>query len=310
MGQHQDPKATTEAVFQHAKKFRVHERFAAGKPDLFRSPSMALDLVRGGRNCIVREIDEAVVPGTRFDIAVAASDVAKRAGVEPQRSQPLQRDVRAWLTRRGEIGVLELLRRKLRHHVAIAAGPKLGANRRAPAARCLLRSQRARPKRTAWLEGCAALVNLFQRQYLAAGPEAGFERGCILFGQAGTVNFGGGRGEIVVERPMLDHDAIRFGSQEAEPYPRRPVVRGHSNGASIMPELPVDRLSEWQAAVTGNDTVNPCLPDLLKLDCSRAGRKDEAVDDIDAAMHHGKPMAGDFKVKAPRQVGHPSSCIG
>src|SRR5262249_18950389 len=282
-----DPKAATEAIFQHAKKFRVHERLAAGKPDLLRSPSIALDLVKVGSDFIVREISETVIPRTRFDIAVAASDVAERAGVEPKRPQPLQRDVRAWLTCRGEMGIFELLRLKLRHRVAIATRPKLGANGRAHTARCLLRSQRARPKRSAWLEGCAALVNLFRRQHVAAGPEAGFERGRILFGQAGTVDFGGGRGEIVVERPMLDHDAIRFGSQEAEPYPRRPVVRGHSNGASIMPELPVDRLSEWQAAVTGNDTVNPCLPDLLKLDCSRAGRKDEAVDDIDTAMHHG-----------------------
>src|SRR6516165_649076 len=44
------------------------------------------------------------------------------------------------------------------------------------------RSQPARPKRTAWLEGCAALVNLSRRQHVAAGPEAGFERGRIVFG--------------------------------------------------------------------------------------------------------------------------------
>src|SRR5262249_1002157 len=69
-----------------------------------------------------------------------------------------------------------------RRSAQLLARPKLDANGRASTARCLLRSQRARPKRTAWLEGCAAFVNLFQRQHVAAGPEAGFERGRILFG--------------------------------------------------------------------------------------------------------------------------------
>src|SRR5262249_46144495 len=212
IGQHQDPKATTEAIFQHAKKFRVHERLAAGKPDLFRSPSMALDLVKVGSNFIVREINEAVVPRTRFDIAVAASDVAERAGVEPKRPQPLQRDARARLTRRGEMGILELLRLKLRHRVAIAARPKLSAGGRAPTARCLLRLQRTRPKGAAWLEGCAALVNLFQWQYVAAGPKAGFEASRILLWQVRATHFGGGCREIVVERTMLDRDTVGFGS--------------------------------------------------------------------------------------------------
>jgi hypothetical protein len=43
--------------------------------------------------------------------------------------------------------------------------------------------------------------------------------------QARAAHFGGGRHEIVVERAMLDCDPIRFGSQQAEPNPRRPVVR-------------------------------------------------------------------------------------
>src|SRR5262249_10431882 len=165
-------------------------------------------------------------------------------------------------TESGSQSAILLCRRSAQLH-AIVARPKLGANGRAPTARCLLRSQRARPKRTAWLEGCAAFVNLFQRQDVAAGPEAGFERGRTLFGYARAANCGGGRREIVMERAMLDCDPIRFGSQEAEPNPRRPVVRGRPDGTGVMPQLSVDRLSERQATVAGNDAVKRCLPDLL-----------------------------------------------
>src|SRR6516164_4295973 len=83
-------------------------------------------------------------------------------------------------TESGSQAAISLCRRSA--NCTQSSRPKLGANGRAPTARCLLRSQRARPKRTAWLEGCAALVNLFRRQHVAAGPEAGFERGRILFG--------------------------------------------------------------------------------------------------------------------------------
>ena len=34
---------------------------------------------------------------------------------------------------------------------------------------------------------------------------------------------------------MLNNDAIRFGFQEAEPAPRRSIVRGHSDGPRVMP---------------------------------------------------------------------------
>src|SRR6516225_3094594 len=137
-------------------------------------------------------------------------------------------------TESGSQSAILLCRRSAQLHT-IATRPKLGANGRAPTARCLLRLQRAQPKGAAWLEGCAALVNLFQGQHVAAGPKAGFEASRILLWQVRATHFGGGCREIVVERSILDRDTIRFGSQEAEPDPRRPIVRGHPNGASVMP---------------------------------------------------------------------------
>src|SRR6516225_6883570 len=196
------------------------------------------------------------------------------------------------------------------HRIAIAARPELNANGRPLAARCPLRLRRTRPKRTAWLKGCAALMNFFQGQHVAAGPKAGFEAGRILLWQAGTTHFGGGRHEIVVERAMLDCDPIRLGSQTAEPNPRRPVVRGRPDGPGVMPQLPVDRLSEWQATVAGNDAVKRGLPDLLEFNRCNSGRKNEAIHDVDAPMDHCKSIASDFNVDSLRQIGHPGPRIG
>src|SRR6516225_10102942 len=99
-----------------------------------------------------------------------------------------------------------------------------------------------------------------------------------------------------MERAMLDCDPIRFGSQEAEPNPRGPVVRGRPNGTGVMPQLSVDRLSERQATVAGNDAVKRCLPDLLEFDRCNSGRKNEAIHDVDAPMDHCKSIASDFNV--------------
>jgi hypothetical protein len=87
--------------------------------------------------------------------------------------------------------------------------------------------ERTRPERAAWLESHAALVDLFQRQHVAAGPEPGFERGRILFWQVSAANFRSGSGIIIVERAMLNNDAIRFGSQNEHDTakPRMPGIK-------------------------------------------------------------------------------------
>jgi hypothetical protein len=67
-----------------------------------------------------------------------------------------------------------------------------------------------RPKRSAWFESRAAVMNLFQGQHVAGGPEPSFQRGRILFWQARTANFRSGGDIIVVERAMLNNGVILF----------------------------------------------------------------------------------------------------
>ena len=45
------------------------------------------DLVVEGGGLGPRDVDEPVVAGARFDVAVPAGDVAERAGVDPERLQ-------------------------------------------------------------------------------------------------------------------------------------------------------------------------------------------------------------------------------
>jgi hypothetical protein len=53
-----------------------------------------LRLVETGLGLGKRQIDERIVPRRAFDIAGLAGEIAERAGVDPQRLQPLQRDMR------------------------------------------------------------------------------------------------------------------------------------------------------------------------------------------------------------------------
>jgi hypothetical protein len=62
--------------------------------------------------------------------------------------------------------------------------------------------------------------------------------------------------------------------------------------------------------MAAHDTVDPSLPDLPEFDRGRGGCKNEAVDDVDAAVDHRKSTAADFKVDLPRQIGHPSPRTG
>jgi len=131
----------------------------------------------------------------------------------------------------------------------------------------------------------------------------------MLLWQVRTMHLSGGCHEIVVERAMLDSDPIRFGAQQAEPNPRRPVVRGHPDDPGVVPQSSVDRLSKGQAAVAADDAVYSRLPDLLQFDRGRRGPKNEAVGDVDATMDYCESIAADFNVDPPRQIGHPSPRI-
>jgi hypothetical protein len=58
------------------------------------------------------------------------------------------------------------------------------------------------------------------------------------------------------------------------------------------------------------DTVHPSLPNLPDFDRGRGGSKNEAVDDVNAAVDHRKSTAANFKVDPPRQIGHPGPRAG
>src|SRR6516225_3387536 len=158
-----------------------------------------------------------------------------------------------------------------------------------------------RPNRSAWFESRAAVVNLFQGQHVGGGPEPIFQRGRILFRQARTANFRSSGDIIVVERAMLNNDVILFDTQETEPDPRRPIVRGHPDGPRVMPQLPINCLSERQTAMTCDNPIGPGLPNLLRFDRCRRRRKNEAVDGVDTSMDHGKSITADLNVDPLRQ---------
>src|SRR5262245_14064008 len=83
-GEDQNAEAERKAVLQHADNVGVHKRLAAREPDLNRWGGQAHSLAQKPLNVPTSQIDEAVVLGRGFDIAVVAGDIAKRARVEPK----------------------------------------------------------------------------------------------------------------------------------------------------------------------------------------------------------------------------------
>jgi hypothetical protein len=66
-----------------------------------------LRLVEIGLGLGERQVDERVVPRRAFDIAGLAGQIAERARVDPQRLQPIKRDVRPPLALRGDVKIAE-----------------------------------------------------------------------------------------------------------------------------------------------------------------------------------------------------------
>lgn len=87
VGQHHRMKAALEALLDHLDDLRVHERLAAGKPDLACTASVALDRIEIGPDFFKRDVGKAVVTRGRLDIAVSAGDIAERSRVELKRIQ-------------------------------------------------------------------------------------------------------------------------------------------------------------------------------------------------------------------------------
>src|SRR6478752_1098704 len=109
IGEDEREMAAGESVAEHGENVGVHERLAAGEADLPRGQRLALDLIEEGRNLAAVDISEPVVLRARFDIAIAAFDVAQAAGVDPQHAQSLKPNLRAPLTGSGPVRVAELL---------------------------------------------------------------------------------------------------------------------------------------------------------------------------------------------------------
>ena len=87
--------------------------FMNGSPPvkpISRVPSPRRRSRRSRRRPRPRDVDEPVVGGAQFDVAVPARDVAERAGVDPERLEPIERDPGATFARCGPVRMLEFPR--------------------------------------------------------------------------------------------------------------------------------------------------------------------------------------------------------
>ncbi len=90
VGEHQGAEPPPERVAQHGRQLAVEERLAAGEAHLLHGQAVAGDLVQVARHLRGRHVRQGVVARAALDVAVAAGDVAQRAGVDPERPQPRQ----------------------------------------------------------------------------------------------------------------------------------------------------------------------------------------------------------------------------
>ena len=108
VGQHQDREPAVEAGPDDRRDVGVHEGLTACQPDLPRRQPRLGDLVEKAHDVGERQVGKAVVGRARFDIAVAASEVAQRAGVEPKGPERVERDRGAPVAVRRDVRVAKL----------------------------------------------------------------------------------------------------------------------------------------------------------------------------------------------------------
>ena len=89
-------------------RVQLQERLAAGEADFPGGEGALRDLVEIGARLVGGQIGVPVVARARLDIAVAAGQVAGRAGVEPQRIEPFEGDPAARLALGGRVRVAKL----------------------------------------------------------------------------------------------------------------------------------------------------------------------------------------------------------
>ena len=110
VGEDQDAHAAAQDFPDHRRQLRVHERLAAGEADLLDGQAVAGNLVEVAAHVIEVDVGQAVVVRPRFHVAVAATQIAQAAGVEPKRRQPRQRHHGAALALGGDVRFAELVR--------------------------------------------------------------------------------------------------------------------------------------------------------------------------------------------------------
>ena len=101
IGQDQRPEAASQRQIEDLREMRVHERLAAGEADQPGAEPQRRDLVEVLRHVGGAQINQPVIARRGFDIAVAAGQIAQRAGIEPQRVQRFERDLGARFAGRG-----------------------------------------------------------------------------------------------------------------------------------------------------------------------------------------------------------------
>ncbi len=105
--EHENFKTSLKRCFHHTDHLGVHERLAAREGDLCDRPAECFDFFKIRLDLGAGHIDEGVVGGRAFDIAICAGDVAECTCVEPERLRLGQRHGCAGLAFGCHVGVLK-----------------------------------------------------------------------------------------------------------------------------------------------------------------------------------------------------------
>src|SRR5690606_26539789 len=108
IGQNQHAKPTCQRIAYHGDDFGIEKRLAASEPDFAGRQLQLCDFIEIRRDLRRADVLQPVVPRARFDVAIPALDVAERAGVDPQRLEPGQRNDSPALAGGSPVRVLEL----------------------------------------------------------------------------------------------------------------------------------------------------------------------------------------------------------
>ena len=114
IGQDQRLEAAPERIVQHGEHVRIHERLAPGEADLVCAHPVDFDLVEEAGDVLRRDIDQRIVGRAALDVAAGAGEIAQGSGVEPQRFERGQRNMRARLALGRHLGIGKFLDRQRR----------------------------------------------------------------------------------------------------------------------------------------------------------------------------------------------------